>query len=161
MFNAYKEIPLDKRFLHILGLESNYYTDGEYDTTLLGSLKYSLFKQTKFQFGPLLETALGRGSIDRRLGYPYWLAKKRIYGGGGAQLTLGNEETKFKLITDFGIFAESEQPNFERYTGTLSYRLADYTSLNGSFEVYTIKNFYSNVFRLGLQYKFFFKVIRK
>lgn len=154
MFNVYKEIPLGNRFLQILALESNYYTDGEYDATILANLRYDIFKESKFQFGPLLEGALGRGSIDRRSGYPYWLAKKRIYGGGGAQLTLGNDKTRFKLITDFGIFAENEQPNFERYTGNLSYRLADYTTLNSSFEVYTIKNFYSNVFRMGLQYKF-------
>lgn len=154
MFNGYQELPIGKKLKQILALESNYYTDIEYDATLVARLEYNILKLEKFQLEPLLEASIGRGSVDRRLGYPYWMAENRLYGGGGAQLTMGNDTTKFKLISDIAIFAEYDQPNFERYTGTIAYRLTDFTTINGAFEFYTIENFYSNVFSFGLQYKF-------
>lgn len=151
--NGYQEFPLGGKFKHILALESNYYTDQEYDAILLARLEYKLLKLEKFQLEPLVEASVGSGTVDRRFAYPYWMAQNRIYAGGGFQVTMGNENTKFHLTSDLGIFAENDQTNFERYTGTLAYRLTDYMTLNATFEFYTIENFYSNVLGFGLQYK--------
>ena len=75
-----------------------------------------------------------------------------MFGGGGVAITIGEENSAFKLRADASLFAESGEPNFERYTGALSYRIKDYTTLNFSFEVYTIDKYNSNIFQFGLRY---------
>jgi len=154
MLNVYKEIPLGSLFKQILSLEANYYTDSQTDAVFVGRYEYYLVNQNIFKINPYVEGAIGRGSINRRRGYPYWLAKERLFGGGGLQFTFGNEKSKFNLITDFGLFAENKERDFERYLGSLQFRPSNYLTFKGTFEVYTIENFYSNVFQFGVDYKF-------
>ena len=153
-FNGYKEMPIGKKTKTVIALESNYYTDNENDHTLLGRLEYNLIGFTKFKMSPFIEGAKGIGSRDRKSGYPYWMAKERIFGGAGALLVLGSEKSKFNLSADIGLFIEKDEPNFERYIGTMSYKISDYTKLNIGCEFYTIENFFSNVIQFGLSYNF-------
>ena len=153
-FNGYKEIALGKAFTNVLSLESNYYTDNEFETTGLLRFQYALVNNKKFKISPLLETSYGYGTSNRRDGFPYWIADDRLVGGGGVLFTIGSPLTNFQFTTDISLFAERGQPNFERYTGQLSYKIKKFTQLNAAFEVYTIEDFFSNVFQLGLGYRF-------
>ncbi|WP_298485001.1 DUF2194 domain-containing protein [uncultured Maribacter sp.] len=153
-FNVYKEMVIGKKFVPIISLESNYYTDKENDHMLMGRLEYKLIKFNKFKLNPMIEGAGGIGSTDRRSGYPYWMAKERIYGGAGAMVVLGSDKSKFNFSADFGFFLEKNEPTFQRYIGDMSYRITDFTKINLGYEFYTIKNFYSNVIQFGLIYNF-------
>jgi len=153
-FNGYKEMPINKKLKPILALESNYYTDDQNDHTLVGRFEYQLIGLNKFKLSPMIEGAGGIGTIDRKSGFPYWMAKNRILGGAGAFLVLGSEKSKFNLQADFGLFMEKDEPNFERYIGNASYKIKDFTKINLNYEFYTIKNFFSNVIQFGLSYNF-------
>ena len=50
---------------------------------------------TDLKLSPLIEGAYTVGTIDRRNGFPYWMADKRLYGGGGIALTLGKRKAAF------------------------------------------------------------------
>lgn len=150
----YNEFQLTKQLKQIASFEGNYYTDNQGDITLLSRTEYVVAESSMFRVSPLLEVSYGLGTTDRRDGYPYWMADKRAYGGGGLALGIGSEKSAFQMIADASIFGEIGQPSFERYTGNLSYRIKDFTIINAGFEVYTIENFYSNVFQLGMVYNF-------
>jgi hypothetical protein len=153
-FNGYKEIALGKSFKNIISLESNYYTDDEFETTGLLRLEYALLNMKKFKISPLLETSYGFGTLNRRDGFPYWIANNRLVGGGGILFTIGSPLTNFQFTTDISLFAERDQPNFERYMGQLTYKIKKFTQIRAAYEIYTIDDFFSNVFQLGLGYRF-------
>ncbi|MFS4492999.1 hypothetical protein [Maribacter sp. 2308TA10-17] len=150
----YNEFQLTKRLKQIASFEGNYYSDVEGDFLILSRTEYLAIESSMFKISPLIEAAYGLGSIDRRDGYPYWMADRRIYGGGGISLGIGSETSAFQMIADASVFSEVGQVSFERYTGNLSYRIKNFSTVNVGFEVYTIENFYSNVFQLGMVYNF-------
>ncbi|WP_430907198.1 DUF2194 domain-containing protein [Maribacter sp. 2-571] len=151
---SYNELLIAPKTKQILSLEANHYTDSEADLTVLGRSEYELFQNEVFRLSPLIELAYTAGTVDRRDGFPYWTARNRMYGGGGVAVGLGSEKTAFQMNADLSIFAESGEPNFERYTGTISYKIKDFARITGGYEFYTIDNFNSNVFQLGLSYNF-------
>lgn len=153
-FNNYNEFIISNRAKQIIALQANYYTDNEIEGLILGRTEFAIFKQKKFSFSPYMEASFSRGTTDRRDGYPYWMALERIYGGGGGLLSFGNENTNFNMNLDVALFAENEQPNFERYTGDINFRIKNFTTVKTSFQVFTIENFFSNVFQLGIVYNF-------
>jgi len=153
-FVNYSEFQFAKRLQQTASFEGNYYSDEQADFTFLLHTEYLLFDSDMFKVSPLIEGAYGLGTINRRDGYPYWIANKRVYGGGGVALNIGSDTSAFRMIADAALFSEVGHPNFERYTGNLSYRIKDFSTINAGFEVYTIENFYSNVFQLGMVYSF-------
>lgn len=150
----YNEFQLSKKLKHLVWLEGNYYSDRNVNFMAVSRTEYLVAESNIFRLSPLLEGAYGLGSIDRRDAYPYWMADKRVYGGGGLALGIGSETSAFQMIADASIFGELGQTSFERYTGKLSYRIKDFSTVNAGFEVYTIENFYSNVVQLGIVYNF-------
>lgn len=153
-FNNYNEFTISNRAKQIVAFQANYYTDEEVEGLVLGRTELAIVKQKKFSFSPYIEGSFSRGTVDKRDGYPYWMALERLYGGGGAVVNIGNETTNFRMTLDASMFAESQQPNFERYTGNISFRIKNFTTIKGAFEVYTIENFFSNIFQLGIVYDF-------
>ncbi|EAR02550.1 DUF2194 domain-containing protein [Maribacter sp. HTCC2170] len=151
---SYNEFKITDDLRQIFSLESNYYSDEEIDGTLLGRIEYSIINNDGFDMSPLIEGAYTLGTVDRRDGFPYWMADKRLYGGGGLVMTLGKENGGFHFVADASIFAENNNTTFERYTGNLAFRIMDFTTIKAAYEFYTIDNFYSNVFQLGLTYNF-------
>jgi len=150
----YNEYQISKKIKQIALVEGNFYTDIQADFIISSRTEYLLLDSGVFRVLPLVEGAYGLGSANRRDSYPYWMAEKRVYGGGGFALGLGSENSTFQMIADASIFAEAGQVSFERYTGNLSYRVKDLATINAGYEVYTIENFYSNVFQLGMVYNF-------
>ena len=151
---SYNEFKITDNLKQIIAFESNYYSDKELDALLLGRMEYSVLKMSDFKLSPLIEGAYSAGTIDRRNGFPYWMADKRLYGGGGISLALGQEKSGFYMVADASIFSENNNTTFERYTGSLAFRIKDFTTIKAGYEFYTIENFYSNVFQLGMTYNF-------
>lgn len=150
----YNEFQLTKFIKQIASVEANYYTDRQADFIFSTRTEYVLAESRMFRVAPILEGAYGLGSTNRRDAYPYWMAAKRVYGGGGLALRIGSETGAFQMIADAAVFGEVNQLGFERYTGNLLYRIKNFSTLNAGFEVYTIDNFYSNVFQFGMVYSF-------
>ena len=48
-------------------------------------------------------------------------------------------------------FAKQNAPSFQRYEQA-SYRVKDFTTINLNYTYYTIDQFFSNAFQLGIQY---------
>lgn len=150
----YNEFQFTKKLKQIASIEGNYYSDVQADFILSLRTEYLLVESGLLRVSPLMEAAYGLGSINRRDSYPYWMAEKRTYGGGGIVLGIGSDKSAFQMIADASIFSEFGQTSFERYTGNLSYQIKDFATINAGFEVYTIESFYSNVFQLGMVYNF-------
>ncbi|MDO1499539.1 hypothetical protein Q2T40_05005 [Winogradskyella maritima] len=51
-------------------------------------------------------------------------------------------------------FCGTGRTYFQRYQGELSYRIKDFTKINLNYTYYTIDEFFSNAFQLGIQYNF-------
>lgn len=152
--NSYHELFLSKKVKQIIAVQGNYYTDNQVEIVALGRLEYILYNENNFTVSPLAEVSYGIASEDRRSGYPYWIANNRLYGGGGFSFKLGSAKSKLNMNLDAAIFIENDDTNFERYIYNASYRIKDFTIIKAGFEIYTIDNFYSNVFQLGLAYDF-------
>ncbi len=151
---SYNEYQVTDKTKQIISFEGNHYSDSESDAIMIGRTEYQVYKNNWCSLSPMIELSYARGTTDRRDGFPYWMAADRVYGGGGIAFMLGSEQSAFHLMADASLFAESNQPNFQRYTGNLSYKIKDFARVLAGFEVYTIENFNSNVFQLGLVYNF-------
>lgn len=150
----YNEFVSSSALKQIVFFEGNYYSDNEMDGTILLRSEFAGVKMKDFRLSPLVEIAYTLGTIDRRNGYPYWMDDNRLFGGGGISLKIGSEKTKFSAMADASIFAEDNEASFQRYTGNLSYRIKNFTTIKARYEIYTIKNYYSNVFGLGMVHHF-------
>lgn len=138
----------------LFSAKGTYYTDSQYYTVGSTRIEYNLININTFKLGPVIEGAYAIGSEERRNGFPYWLTKERLYGGGGLLLQVGDEDSDFNLWSDFSLFAEQDEPTFQRYQGEVSYRIKDFTKINLNYTYYTIEDFFSNAFQLGIQYNF-------
>ncbi len=134
-----------------LALEANYYTDSNYDATLVSRFQTPIYhKKNVLKISPLLEAAYNKSSADGIQVFPYWITDKRVFGGTGLIFDLGSEKTKFNLNLEATYFLEQNENDFQRYTGELSYKLLPFTKITGSYQFFTIENFYSNEFLFGL-----------
>ncbi|WP_419212545.1 DUF2194 domain-containing protein [Maribacter sp. X9] len=138
----------------VFSASGTYYTDSEYYTIANTKLEYNLININNFKLGPIMEGSYASGSAERRNGFPYWLTKERLFGGGGLLVQIGNEKSDFNLKSNLSIFAEKEEPSFQRYNGIISYRIKDFTTINFDYTYFTIDHFFSNAFQLGIQYNF-------
>ncbi|MEP2279344.1 hypothetical protein, partial [Maribacter sp.] len=146
---AAQEFEYSSNLNHEFYIKADYYTDSQYYAIGGTRVEYNVLNLDKFKLGPLIEGAYGVGSEDRRNGFPYWLTKDRLFAGGGLQFLLGNEDSDFKLKSDFSLFAEQDQDSFQRYEGELSYRIKNFTTINLNYSYYTIDQFFSNAVQLG------------
>jgi len=135
-------------------LDSERYTISDFDDSYSGALTlrfmYDNGVEKKSKFIPFLEGQYSVGSRSLPVGYPYWMIKSRMYEGGGLgwKLKLTNLEAKLEGSYFFDDFAK----NFQRYSGSFSYQLFDYTSLMISAEIFSQKKYYSNSVQVGIKY---------
>ena len=92
------------------------------------------------------------GNTNRVNGFPYWTIKERFYGGIGINYLHNNPSTKLEYGVNVGGFLDTFSDQFLRYGGQVNYPISDYFKLNANAEFYTLKNFYSNNFNVGLTY---------
>jgi hypothetical protein len=148
----YEELQLKNSFNIVVALEGNYYTDGAIDGLILSKLGYNLKATASSTFTPFIEAAGMLGTTDNRNGFPYWTIKERLYGGGGLSYRYKNSRTKVEAALNTAAFLDTFSDNFLRYGGSLSYPVSDYFTIKAGAEFFTLKNFYSNNFNLGLKY---------
>ncbi|MGO4921355.1 DUF2194 domain-containing protein [Maribacter spongiicola] len=151
---ATQEFEYSSNLNHEFYVNADYYTDSQYYAIGGTRVEYNLLNINNFKLGPLVEGAYGVGSEDRRNGFPYWLTEYRLFAGGGLQFQLGNDDSDFNLKSDFSLFAEQDEDNFQRYEGELSYRIKNFTTINLNYSYFTIDQFFSNAVQLGIQYNF-------
>ncbi len=116
-------------------------------------------EEKKSKFIPYLEGQYSNGNLDQTLGYPYWMIKERVYGGGGLGWAFGAGNLKTKL--EAGYFFDDYSKNFQRYTGNVQYQLFDFTALTLNFELFSQDKFYSNSVQFGIKYNLKKRVKRK
>ena len=135
-------------------LDNQTYTDTETGASYGGSLTVRFMlddgEEKKSKFIPFLESQYSVGSRDLAIGYPYWMIKSRLYEGGGLgwKLKLTNLESRVEA----SYFFDDYSSGFQRYTGTVSYQLFDYTALTAGVELFSQKKYYSNSVQFGIKY---------
>ena len=149
---VYEELQLKNNLNIVATLEGNYYTDGAVDGLVLAKVGYNLKLATNSTLIPFVEGSGMLGNRDQREGFPYWTIKERLYGGGGLNYRYKNLPSKLEAQINTGAFLDTFSGSFLRYGGSLSYPVSDYFIINANAEFFTIKNFYSNNFVLGLKY---------
>ena len=151
--NVYEEWKINEHWNAIGNLEANHYDDKNViDAMILASLSYNI-PVTKFSsFNPYAEGSGLVGNTDLEQGYPYWSAKERLYGGLGVSYNIKNETKQIDIGIGAAMFLDTFSDSFQRYRGTLNMPVFDYLFVNANAEFFTIENFYSNSFQLGLKY---------
>lgn len=144
----------NSRRQEIAQLDQYTYTVTDYDNAMEGSATLRLAldngEERKSKFVPYLEGQYSQGSLQQSIGYPYWMIKERLYGGGGLGWAYGLGDFKSKL--EAGYFLDDYSKNFQRYTGNLQYQLFNYTALTLNFEFFSQDKYYSNSVQLGIKY---------
>ncbi|NHM06872.1 DUF2194 domain-containing protein [Flavobacterium sp. CYK-4] len=127
-------------------------TDDSYDASLTLRMMLDKGDEKKSKFIPYIESQVSHGSRDLSIGYPYWIIKNRIYGGGG----LGWKYTTptFGARIEAGAFLDSFSGHFERLNTELSYQIFDFTALSFNLEVFEQSKFYSNSILFGIKHNF-------
>ena len=150
----YEELSINEKYQAILNMEGNYYSDNESDILLLAKFgrKFKLNDNTIVI--PFIEAAGMLGTSNKSTGFPYWTIDERLYGGVGVNYQYKNEASSLAFGLNSAAFLDTFSGNFYRYGGSIQYPVSAYFSINGSAEFFTIQNFYSNNFSLGLKYYF-------
>ncbi len=155
LLEGYAQGTIFPKFKHFTTFEGSYFSDANFMAVLQTRFEYNLKVSKSLAFSPLAEISYGVASDDNRDGFPYWSADNRFYVGGGISLTLGNEKDGFFFRTSASSFYENQgEPSFERYSGNFHFSVLDYLRFIGSYEFYTLENFFSNAFSLGIRYHF-------
>lgn len=157
--NIYKNkvgIYAEKNFKNKLNaiayVEGNYYSDNEKNLTSTLSLSYPVFSYGSHQIRPALEGTYSVGSADLRQGFPYWMVKERLFGGGGLQYQLNTDMDKTFAFVDAMVFSDSYATYFTRFRGQVNFQLQKYFIVNFNGELYLNDQYYSNSFNIGLLY---------
>ena len=151
--NVYEEWKINSHWNVIGNLEANRYDhDNVIDAMILGNLSYTIPVTKISSFNPYVEGSGLLGNTDLEQGYPFWSAKERLYGGLGVSYNIKNDSRKFNLGIGAAMFLDTFSGSFQRYRGTWSTPIYDYLFINATAEFFTIENFYSNSFQLGLKY---------
>lgn len=162
--NLYQSYYFYKKINVSLAVESSYYsksndntdfvTDNNIDISLTLRSAWDNGEEKKAKFVPFIESSIVRGTANLDNGYPYWMLDKRLFGGGGLSYNYGLEKDDFKAKVEAAYFFDDYTERFQRYSGTISYRLFNYTALVGSFEIFNQDKFYSNTIQFGLKHSF-------
>jgi hypothetical protein len=151
--NIYSELRMKKNYQAIFYLEGNQFDDrGALDVTALVNFgkNFRLTKNSKFKGYAEISGMLG--NTNQRQGYPYWTIDERLYGGLGAGYYYANSSNNLQFSLDASFFLDTFSEQFQRYRGQLSVPLFDYLRLEANAEFFTLKDFYSNSFGIGLRY---------
>jgi hypothetical protein len=162
--NLYQSVYFMNSINASLSLESNYYTRSDFNTDFVtdnnidGSatlrIGWDRGNEKISKFVPFLESSYQLGSADLSDGYPYWMLTERFFGGAGISYAYGLETSDFKAKVEAAYFLDDYADEFQRFSGIISYRILNYFSITGGFELFNQDKFYSNTASLGLKYNF-------
>ncbi len=133
-----------------------------FDNAMKGSLTvrtmYNRGELRTIKFIPFAEGQYSLASRNQAVGFPYWMIKNRLYGGGGVGWELGL--SNFHSLLEAGYFFDDYSKHFERLTGGISYQLFDYTALTLNVEVFEQSKYYSNSVQLGIKYNLKKRIVK-
>jgi len=148
----YSEYLFPSNFQIVGTFEGNLYDDGGADGQLLAQYGYR-FKIGRYgRLVPYAEAAGLLGNTDREDGFPYWTIKQRLYGGGGIAYIYEQPDSPVLITLGAAGFFDTLSGTFLRYGGSANYPITDYIWLRAGTEFFTLDNFYSNSFTLGVRY---------
>ncbi|WP_031427258.1 DUF2194 domain-containing protein [Flavimarina sp. Hel_I_48] len=151
--NMYSELRMKKNYQAIFYLESNQFDDqGALDATALINFGKNFKLNQSVKIKGYAEISGMLGNTDQRQGYPYWTINERLYGGLGVSYNYANNSNKLQFSLDASSFLDTFSEQFQRYRGQLNVPLFNYLHLEANAEFFTLKDFYSNSFGLGLRY---------
>ncbi len=133
--------------------------DDAYDVALTLRLMLDKGDIKKSKFIPFVESQISYGSHDLSVGYPYWIIRHRLYGGGG--LAWQFNTPIFNTRIEAGAFLDDFSGHFERVNAELSYQLFDFTALTLNLEMFEQSKFYSNSIQFGIKHNFKKKYIKR
>lgn len=126
--------------------------DQAYNLALTMRILWDNGETKKSKLLPFLESQVSHGSRDMSLGYPYWMIKNRIYGGGGLGWEFKTEN--FQSRVEAGYFLDTFASHFARFSSSASYQMFDFTALTLGFEIFEQSKFYSNNIQFGIKHNF-------
>lgn len=138
----------------VFSLEANYYSDDALDGLLHTQIGKSFTIGTYSKLSPFTEASGMLGNKDNKKGFPYWTIKERLYGGLGLRYAFKNPSSEMEFGLEASAFADTFSEFFQRYRGSAKFPLFPYLYLTTNAEFFTLKNFYSNNFNIGLKYYF-------
>lgn len=132
--------------------EYNFYSDNNnlFSTSL--SVRYPVYTFGKNIFNTVAESLVSKGSIDQQQGFPYFLLKDRLYGGGGFEYRYNTDMDKTFILADAMFFSDSYSKYFSRFRARVNFELKKYLIFNFNGEYYLNNQYYSNSFGLGVSY---------
>lgn len=133
--------------------------DDGYDSALTLRLMWDKGIAKKSKLLPFIESQVAYGSRDLSVGYPYWIIKERLYGGGGVAWEFNT--ANFTSRIEGGLFADTFADYFGRLTAQISYQLYDFTALTFSAEIFQQSTFYSNAIQFGIKHNFKKKYLKR
>ena len=137
-------------------LEGNLYTKIEnFSGALNMRVKKAVDSEKYFKIAPYLEGFYQFSNIDEPIRIiPVYLIKNRIYGGGGIDISLGNEFSKFKCHTSGAYYFDSFERDFINVRTNLDYRLFKYSFLKAGLDLNFQSQYNFNTFSLGFKHIF-------
>jgi hypothetical protein len=151
--NIYEDLRINRTFRSSLYLEGNHFDDdGTVDATAAFAFYGKIYQNGKSAISGFTEVAGLLGNRDKSNGYPYWTLEERFYGGLGAGYSFSIPKKDIRLNLDAAFFLDTFSDFFQRYRGSFIYPFDDKLFFIGNLEYYTLKNFYSNNFGVGLKY---------
>ncbi len=137
-------------------LEGQNYRIDNYDATadaaLTAKFSWDDGEKIKSRFIPFVEGQYSRGTRDLASGYPYWMVRERLYGGGGLAYALNLPNFYTRLEGSY--FLDTFSDSFQRYSGTVTYQLWNFSALSATFEFFNQQKYYSNAISFGLKHNF-------
>jgi hypothetical protein len=170
--NAYQDTRVFKTIQSIISLEGNYFLEGNNNPDSLNAKKEEAYhgaatlkflfdngKERKSKFLPYLESQYSIGSKDLQNGFPYWMIKNRLFGGGGLGWQFRTK--KINSFLEAGYFLDDFSKNFQRITSNLEWQLFDYVAITINLEAFIQSKYYSNALTFGLKHNLKNKIKNK
>ncbi len=135
-------------------LQGNYYSDDALDGLLSTQIGKNYKIGTNATLAPFTEATGRLGNSNNTNGFPYWTIEERLHGGLGLRYAYKNPSGEVEFGLEAAAFADTFSDFFQRYRGSASFPLFPWCYLTANAEFYTLKNFYSNNFGVGVKYYF-------
>lgn len=152
---GYYERGANKKWQTILSPVLTHYgfDSGVYEAAMTAQISYKFSPKAKSTFSPYLEGFGSMANANIADGNPFWVVSERAYAGGGLAWIRGNQEPgQLYLRAEAGAFYDTYTGPFVRFTGLAAFPIKKYLHVNAQFEYFNQDLYFSNGFRIGVNY---------
>ncbi|PKH49336.1 hypothetical protein CXF68_00930 [Tenacibaculum sp. Bg11-29] len=151
-FGIYAERVFKNRANLLMYIESNYYSNHQKNISYNVAANQPIYKFGSQQIRATIEGSYALGSTNFTSGLPFFMLKKRLFGGGGFQYLFNTDVDKTNVFIDALTFSDSHAGLFTRFRSQVNFQLKKYFIVNFKGELFLNKQYYSNSFNVGLTY---------